>query len=400
MARSERAAGKRRAAPRVTREAKANVTEPLRIVQYITPSHIGGAEVHVIALSEKLRERGHQVTVICPRGRPLTAELIARALPVWAPRTTGKVDPVLLLRLARRLRRDGAQVIHTHLSTASLLGSLAARLAGIPSLATVHGLNTRTCYNYARAIIAVSNAVRHHLVNQGLPPERITVIHNGVDLRAFSRAAGGAEVGQHWGIPEAGTPPPSRARGGEGAVLVTVGRLAPAKGHRDLLHALAVLVLADSRWREVRLLIVGAGALLSELRHEAQRLGLAERVVFVGFHRDVLPFLQAADIFVLPSTQEGLSLSALEAMAMSKPVVACRVGGTPEVVVDGQTGLLVSPGRPAELAGALERLLSHPEEAKAMGAAGQQRVREAFDLEQMVTKIEQMYRNLIAGHGE
>jgi glycosyltransferase involved in cell wall biosynthesis len=364
-------------------EAKASVTNPLRIVQYITPSHIGGAEVHVIALSEKLRERGHQVTVICPRGRPLTAELIARGLPVRAPRTMGKVDPVLLMRLAGWLRRGGGQVIHTHLSTASLLGSLAARLAGIPSLATVHGLNTRTCYNYARGIIAVSNAVRQHLVSQGLTSDRITVIHNGVDLRAFSRAAGGPEVGQHWGIPE-GSP-----------VLVTVGRLAPAKGHRDLLQALATLV-ADSRWREVRLVIVGAGALLSELRHEAERLGLGERVVFVGFHRDVLPFLQAADIFVLPSTQEGLSLSALEAMAMSKPVVACRVGGTPEVVVDGQTGLLVSPGQPAELASALERLLSHPEEAEAMGAAGQQRVREDFDLEQMVTKIEQMYRNLIA----
>jgi glycosyltransferase involved in cell wall biosynthesis len=367
----------------VARETKANVTAPLRIVQYITPSHIGGAEVHVIALSEKLRERGHQVTIICPRGRPLTAELIARGLLVRAPRTMGKVDPVLLIRLAGWLRRGGAQVIHTHLSTASLLGSLAARLAGIPSLATVHGLNTRTCYNYARGIIAVSNAVRQHLANQGLSSDRITVIHNGVDLRAFSRAAGGPQVGQHWGIPE-GSP-----------VLVTVGRLAPAKGHRDLLQALATLV-ADPRWREVRLLIVGAGALLSELRHEAERLGLGERAVFVGFHRDVLPFLQAADIFVLPSTQEGLSLSALEAMAMSKPVVACRVGGTPEVVVDGQTGLLVSPGQPAELAGALERLLSHPEEARAMGAAGQQRVKEDFDLEQMVTKIEQTYRNLIA----
>jgi len=342
--------------------------------------------VHVIALSEKLRERGHQVTVICPRGRPLTAELAARGLPMRTPRTLGKADPVLLLRLARWLRRDRAQVIHTHLSTASLLGSAAARMAGIPSLATVHGLNTRTWYNLARGIIAVSNAVKQHLVNQGLPGDRITVIHNGVDLRAFSRAVGGAELVKRWGVPEGGR------------VLVTVGRLAPAKGHRDLLQALATLV-ADPRWRHVRLLIVGAGALLSELREEANRLGLGERAVFAGFQRDVLPFLQAADAFVLPSTQEGLSLSALEAMAMSKPVVACRVGGTPEVVVDGETGLLVSPGRPAELAAALERLLSHPEEAKAMGAAGQRRVREAFDLEQMVTKIEQAYRGLIAQAG-
>jgi glycosyltransferase involved in cell wall biosynthesis len=361
------------------------MTGPLRIVQYITPSHIGGAEVHVMALSEKLRERGHEVTIICPRGRPLTAELLARGLPVRSPRTTGKADPLMVVRLGRWLRQDGAQVIHTHLSTASLLGSLAACMAGVPSLATVHGLNTRICYNYARGIIAVSNAVKQHLVNQGLPAERITVIHNGVDLRAFSRAVGGAEVRQRWGVAET-TP-----------LLVTVGRLAPAKGHRDLLQALAALV-ADPRWQEVRLLIVGAGALLGELSEQAARLGLSERALFVGFHRDVLPFLQAGDVFVLPSTQEGLSLSALEAMAMGKPVVACRVGGTPEVVVDGETGLLVSPGQPAELASALGWLLSRPEEARAMGAAGQRRVRDAFDLEQMVTKIEQAYRNLIAAY--
>jgi glycosyltransferase involved in cell wall biosynthesis len=110
----------------------------------------------------------------------------------------------------------------------------------------------------------------------------------------------------------------------------------------------------------------------------------------------VLPFLQTADVFVLPSIQEGLSLSALEAMALGKPVVACRVGGTPEVVVDGETGLLVAPGEPRELARALEQLLAHPDEARAMGEAGKRRVREAFDLEQMVSKIEQVYRGLIA----
>jgi glycosyltransferase involved in cell wall biosynthesis len=112
----------------------------------------------------------------------------------------------------------------------------------------------------------------------------------------------------------------------------------------------------------------------------------------------VLPFLQAADIFVLPSIQEGLSLSALEAMALGKPVVACRVGGTPEVVVDGETGVLVSPGRPEELAGALEGLLEDPDRARAMGAAGRRRVRDAFDFEQMVSKIEAVYRRVISGH--
>ncbi len=313
--------------------------ERLRIAQYITPSQIGGAEVHVAALSERLRARGHQVTVICPRGRPLVGELVARGLTVRTPRTVGKLDPVTLARLVGWLREDGAQVIHTHLSTASLLGSMAARVRGIPSVATVHGLNTRTCFNWAHAIIAVSNAVKQHLVAQGMGGDRITVVHNGVDLRAMSHPDESRAVRDRWGI-AAGAP-----------VLITVGRLTPKKGHRDLLEALAKLT-RGARWADVRLLVVGAGALLPALRREAERLALSERVIFAGFQRDVLPFLQAADVCVLPSIQEGLSLSALEAMALAKPVVACRVGGTPEVVVDGETGVLFSDGCGGEAAGA------------------------------------------------
>jgi len=359
------------------------VSGALRIMQFITPSQIGGAEVHVSALSDKLRGRGHEVTVVCPRGRALAAELAARGLRVRTPRTMGKVDPLTLMRLARWLRRDRVQVIHTHLSTASLLGSWAARLAGIPAVATVHGLNTRTCFNWAHAIIAVSNAVKQHLVAQGMEPDRITVVHNGVDLRALSRPEESGVVRERWGLP-AGAP-----------VLITVGRLTARKGHRDLLEAVSELV-SNPRWSELRLLIVGTGVLLRKLKEKAPRLGLAGRALFVGFQQDVVPFLQAADIFVLPSIQEGLSLSALEAMALGKPVVACRVGGTPEVVVDGETGLLVAPGRPAELAGALERLLADPDRARAMGERGRRRVKEAFDFEQMVSKIEDIYRSLIA----
>ncbi len=350
----------------------------LRVLQYITPSGIGGAEVHVATLAEKLRERGHEVLVLCPRGRPLLAELQARHLPVRTPRTFGKIDPITLLRLAGWLRRERPDVLHTHLSTASLLGSLAGRLAGVPTLATVHGLNNRTCFNWAGHVIAVSNAVKQHLLQQGLSADRVTVVHNGVDLRLLSRAYDHRAQRRAWGVPE------------EAPLLVTVGRLVPEKGQRDLLHALAQLAQRPE-WGELRLLIVGAGVLLPHLQAEAAQLGLTSRVVFAGFQRDVPPFVQAADIFVLPSLREGLSLSALEAMALARPVVACRVGGTPEVVVEGETGLLVSPANPGELAQALDYLLRHPAQAQAMGEAGAHRVRETFDLEQMVSKIEAMY---------
>lgn len=353
-------------------------------MQYITPAGIGGAEVHVLTLAEKLRQRGHDVLVVCPRGRPFVAELVARELPARTPRTLGKLDPVMLARLSYWLRRDRREVIHTHLSTASLIGSLAAYLAGVPAVATVHGLNTRTCFKLAHGIIAVSNAVKQHLVVQGMAGDNIAVIHNGVDLELLSRPYHRAALRAQWGVPA------------EAPLLVTVGRLAPEKGHRDLLQALRLLV-GKPEWQELQLLMVGAGVLQGQLRAEAEQLGLAGRVIFAGFQRDVAPFLQAADIFVLPSLREGLSLSALEAMALTKPVVACRVGGTPEVVEEGKTGLLISPASPTELADALDRLLRDPELAVQMGEAGAQRVRKSFDLEQTVSKIEGIYRALIAG---
>ena len=359
------------------------MSAPLRIAQYITPSGIGGAEIHVATLSGKLRERGHEVLVICPQGRPLLGELAARGLPVRAPRTHGKVDPLMVAHLVRWLREEGWQVLHTHLSTASLLGSLAARLAGVPAVATVHGLNTRTCFNWASRLIAVSNAVKQHLVQQGLPVSRITVVHNGVDLRQLTRSYQGAELRRAWAIPESCP------------LLVTVGRLVPEKGHRDLLQALRLLA-ARPEWRELRLLMVGTGVLAEPLQAEAEQLGLQDRVIWAGFQRDVPQFVQAADVFVLPSIREGLSLSALEAMALAKPVVACRVGGTPEVVVDGETGLLVSPAAPEELAAALETLLRDPPRAAAMGAAGARRVQAEFDLDHMVSRIETIYRELLS----
>jgi glycosyltransferase involved in cell wall biosynthesis len=355
----------------------------MRIVQFITPSQIGGAEVHVLSLAARLRRRGHEVTVVCPRGRALERELRARGLPLWAPRTTGKFDPATLLRLAGRLRRWRADVLHTHLSTASLLGSLAARLVGVPAIATVHGLNTRTCFRFAGRLIAVSQAVKQHLVAQGVPADRIRVIYNGIDLPLGPKAARRDLAAGMMRLSQA-------------VVVGTVGRLGPEKGHRYLLEAVAEL----ARRRElppIQVLIVGEGRELVALRALAARLGIAERVTFAGFQRDVWPYLAAMDVFVLPSLKEGLSLSALEAMALGKPVVASRVGGTPEVVEDGVTGMLGPPRDGSALAEALASLLGRRQAMAEMGKAGRQRVAERFDAERMANQIEHLYREAAEG---
>jgi glycosyltransferase involved in cell wall biosynthesis len=355
----------------------------VRVYQFITPSQIGGAEVHVMTLCRKLAERGHGVTVVCPRGRALTRELEDRGFDVWAPRTTGKVDPVTLVRLAARLRRDRVAVLHTHLSTASLIGGLAARWARVPAVATVHGLNTRTAFAYARRIIAVSHAVCEHLVAQGMPVSRISVIYNGIELDRYREPPDAGLVRARMGLAP-----------GE-SLIGAVGRLGPEKGHSYLIEAMALLIKREGL--QARLLIVGEGRNRPVLLQTARRCGIADRVTLMGFQRDVMPYEAALDLFCLPSLKEGLSLSALEAMALSKPVIASRVGGTPEVVADGETGLLVEPANPEALARALSELLRDRERAQRMGAAGRARVERLFDLERSVDQVEEVYRRLVGG---
>lgn len=356
----------------------------MRVYQFITPTQIGGAELHLVALCRKLAARGHRITAICPRGRPLVGELRRHGIDAWTPRTTGKIDPLTLARLAVRLRRDRVDVLHTHLSTASIVGGLAARLAGVPAVASVHGLNRRTCFNYSPRIIAISEAVRRHLTEQGLPDSRITVIHNGVDLERYRQA------------PDAGVVRAELGFSADEFVIGAVGRLWPEKGHIYLIEALA---LAARAGLSARLLIVGEGRRRQMLAQAAGRFGVADRVALVGFQRDVRPYQAAMDICCLPSLKEGLSLSALEAMALGKPVIASRAGGTPEVVVEGETGILVEPASAAALAEAILALARDRPRARRMGEAGRVRVQRHFDLERTVDRIEELYRQ-VAGSKE
>ena len=347
----------------------------MTILQYITPSGIGGAERHFLSLCLKLQERGHRVIAVCPRGRPLTVELRAAGVRLHAPRTIGKADPVMVGRLIRLIRRKRIDLVHTHLSTASLLGAAAARVAGVPCLATVHGLNHRFCFRFADRLIAVSRAVRDHLVAQGEPADRIEVIHNGIDLGLWRGLADQVQARSALGLPP------------RALVVGSVGRLSPEKGH-------AVLVEAAAGLPGVHLLLVGDGRERSRLHRLALRLGMGDRVTLAGFLPDTRTATMAMDVFALPSLREGLSISLLEAMAAGKPVIASRVGGVPEAVLEGQTGLLVPPGDAASLAAAIRCLLLGQELRLSMGKAGEQRAKEVFDLKQMVDRSERVYRML------
>jgi glycosyltransferase involved in cell wall biosynthesis len=223
--------------------------------------------------------------------------------------------------------------------------------------------------------------VKDYLVEQvGLDPAKVRVVPNGVDLAAMDAARPGPAVRQELGLPE------------NVPLIGLVGRLDHwGKGHKELLEAMAAL---KERY-PVQALMVGGGRREAEMRETAAGLGLAGQAHFLGPRRDVPDLLQAMDIFVLPSYSEGVSLALLEAMAAGRPVIASAVGGTPEVVTDGLTGLLIPPRDAAALAGALERLLGDPAGARQLGENASRHVREHYSLDRLGREINEIYQELV-----
>jgi len=299
-----------------------------------------------------------------------------------------------LLRLVCELRKGGFQVVHS--SGDMGLGLLAARLAGVPvRVNTIHdaSLDRRRVDYWARRIavrwlatksVAVSRAVARDLTHRyGASASKIAVVLNGVDDRFLPSTAANKEI--------VAVRPCAPVR------LITVARLAPEKGVDALLNAVGLLAAERD---DFELHIVGDGPARDSLRMQARALGIHDRVAFHGHVEDVAAHLQEADVFVLTSRSEGLGIAAIEAMAASLPVVANSVGGLPEVIVDGVTGLLVPPppGRgaqaepdPAAVATAIAYILDRPQLAESMGRAGRRRYVDVFSARRFAGQYEALY---------
>jgi glycosyltransferase involved in cell wall biosynthesis len=238
----------------------------------------------------------------------------------------------------------------------------------------------------ADAVFAVSRDVEVSLKAGGVKPERIHVLHSGIDLARVPASPGGAEFRHRHGIPL------------NAPLLGTVANLFPRKGYDVMLRALSVL---RKRRSEIHYLVVGAGDPGYEqmLRKLIQSLGLEGQVHFAGFQEPVYPALAAMDVYVHPAIMEGFGIALLEAMAMAKPVVATTTGGIPDIVVHEETGLLVAPGDPEALASAVGALLDDKSRWAAMGRAGHQRVERLFTVDAMVSKLVACYADVIRERG-
>jgi len=306
------------------------------------------------------------------------------------------------LRLARYIARQRTQIVHTYNFYANVFGVPAAWLAGTPVIvASIRDrgvyLNTmqrhmqRLVCKLADSVLVNADSIREWLISDGYDPSRIVVIKNGIDLPRFGgpkNPALRAELGVPENVP----------------IVAMLSRLTPMKGIEDLIDAAAIV-----SWQhpDVRFLIVGAGHVSDHgkftedhkyrqsIEDRVRRLGLSDRVLLTGHRHDVGDVLSEFTISVLPSLSEGLSNAVLESLASGVPVVATRVGGTPEAVDHGVTGLLVPPSDPQALATAITELLSDPARAAEMGAAGRRAMTERFGMDRMVHATEQLYLDLL-----
>ena len=356
--------------------------EPLRIVQLIAPSKIAGAERSTVSLCRGLSARGHGVSLLVKYSHELLETARAEGVDALSMRFAGKLNLMAVGRLARWFRRNQVDIVATQLSTASLWGTLAARYIGVPSVATVRALNSKTCYVYADRIITVSQAVKDHLVEQGVEASKIRVVYNGVDLSKFVPPADQSLAKRAVDLPS------------DALVVGVVAHLTAKKGHKWFLDAVAPLF---QTFPDLKVLLLGEGEERAHLSRQIAELKLENRVVFAGFHADVVPWMSAMDVLVLPPiNKEGFGRVLVEAGAMGVPVVGTDVGGIGEVIVPGETGFVVAPCDAGALQTALSALLDDAQLRQTMGAKGRQRALDEFSQERMVENTERVYRELLA----
>ncbi|HRR21740.1 MAG TPA: glycosyltransferase [Desulfomonilia bacterium] len=365
----------------------------IRVMQIINSLDIGGAERVAVNIAAHLNpDRFDSSLLTLERPGPFAAILEKKGIPFTSLHKKPGTRPGVFLNIARHIRKNRIDIVTTHNYGALFYGSFGARLGGCSRLLHVdHNpkLSSKRRYpiphkrlsSMAFKVIAVSGEVRAKLIAQeGIAPERIDIIANGVDDSLFNIPFDRHSLLVRLGIPE------NRVVVGTGARLVY---------EKGLVHLLDAAGLIKKKRDDFVLVIVGDGPLMGDLQKRAHDSGLNDRVVFTGARTDFHEIIRLFDIFVLPSVSEGLPLSLLEAMAAARAIVASQVGGIPEVITHGQTGLLVPPGSPAHLAGAVELLMDDPGYRAQCGQQARLRFAEKHSAQAMAASYARLYESVL-----
>ncbi|NIM19914.1 MAG: glycosyltransferase [Candidatus Latescibacteria bacterium] len=364
----------------------------IRVAHVLRSLEFGGAEKLVLELAMHQKESGEIAPdLICMRSLgPLSHDAEQHGLKPVLAGMHGIRYVSAIVRLMRIFSRRRPDVVHTHNFVSHVHAAPAAKLLGIPVIHTKHGKHVasfsrfpwlrRYLYNLSWRVAAVSGDTGSSLREKaGLDPSIIEVVYNGINVARY--AAGSKREAR------------KKLAVDEGVYLMgSVSRLDPVKDHRTMLEAFKEVAAERD---DCLFMIIGDGPERERIKYSIGGLGLEGKVVMPGFIDDIPAVLPALDLFLQPSIEEGLSLTILEAAASRIPIIATPVGGTPEIIVDGVTGILVEARNAVALAAAMNRFLEDPDHFRKLANNAKQRIEELFSLEKMVSSYHAMYRAAI-----
>jgi glycosyltransferase involved in cell wall biosynthesis len=343
-----------------------------------------GGQDQLFTLLKGLHRKGHGIHLACHPNTLLESR--ARALPIAVHPVAirSEADLISLFRLLAILRSIRPDILAFNTPRAILIGTLASKFVSTNARIVFRRVNFplhRNCFTRFKytwgigCIVAISESIRLQLQICGIPAARIQTIYEGLDLSLYPRRNTAEMLASE-----------------KPAVVGTVAHLSPEKGLKYLIEAASMIPEIEGK---ARFVIVGDGVCRQELQEMAERRRLGTVFHFAGFRPDTSQLMKSFDIFALPSLSEGLSSAILEAMAFSLPIVATHVGGIPELVRNGDNGLLVAPEDPVALAHAIQRLIDNREECRRMGERGRDRIEEDFTLERKIRETEQLCSRLL-----
>lgn len=363
----------------------------MNILFLATHMNTGGISQYILTLGRALKQRGHSVFVVSSGGNlePSLedAGIVHRTMNI---KTKSELSPKIYFaaaELRRFIKEHSIDIVHAHTRITQVMGSVISRATGTPYISTCHGFfkprfSRRLFPCWGEAVIAISDAVRLHLIQDfHVPESNVFLVPNGIDTGEFASVSEEEKRSRRAGLGFSDEP-----------LIGIIARLSDVKGHDTLIRAFNDVVQAVPK---ARLLIVGEGKEEAVLKKMAKDFNLTEQIKFYPVVNKTAEILSLLDIFVMPSLQEGLGLAVMEAQAAGLPVVASRVGGIPSLIEDGKTGILVPAGSPDDLAKAIKAMLNDPARAREMGQQARQFVSEKFSVGKMADATLDVYESII-----
>lgn len=375
--------------------------KPIKIL-HIAATTTGGVGLMILYLAKYLDKKLFEVSVAFGPGYLLDKEFFKEGISVYAISTSRKINPFLIVKgffqIYRLIQKKRFDIVHSHTSVGGLIGRVAGKLAGVPVVIwSIHGFASHEGQNrfkkyifllierlmdkFTDHYVAVSEALKKEgIQNRISTPDKITVIHNGIELRNFNKDFNVSQKKKELGIDMSPT------------IIGTVTRLEPQKAVHDFIVAVSYV---KETYPDVKVVIIGDGPLRRKIEELINDLKLNDNIILLGWRNDVPEILAVLDIFCQSSLWEGCPMSLLETMAIGKPIIATNVGGVKEIVEDDNTGILVPSGDPKAMADAIIKLTNNKEKTMKMGMNGRRRVESFFNMDLMLVKYERLYQDLL-----